>query len=53
MGHRTDKLGLSMGTIFANCTSYGKGEQEALATVQRMLHSLNQATTNSDFFGDN
>jgi len=21
--------------------------------VQRMLHSLNQATTNSDFFGDN
>jgi len=53
MGHRTDKLGLSMGTIFANCTSYGEGEREALATLQRVLDSLNQATTNSDFFGDN
>ena len=42
-----------MGTIFANCTSYGEGEREALAMVQRMLHNLNQATTNSDFFGDN
>ena len=42
-----------MGTIFANCASYGEGEREVLATLQRVLDSLNQATTNSDFFGDN
>ena len=43
-----------IGTMIANYTGYGEGEREALATVQRMmLHGPNQATANSDFFGDN
>lgn len=49
------KPGLSvfMGTMFTNCADYGKGEREALATMQRMLHGLNQATSNSNFFDGN
>ena len=51
----TDEPGLSviMGAMFANGTSCGQGERKALATVQRMLHGLNQVAGNSDFFGDN
>ena len=43
-----------IGTMIAIYTSYGEGEREALAMVQRMLlHGPNQATANSDFFDDN
>ena len=41
-----------MGTVIANYTGYGEGEREALAMVQRMLHGLNQAISNPDYFGN-
>ena len=41
-----------IGTVIASYTGDGEGEREALAMVQKMLHGLNQATANLDFFGD-
>ena len=38
--------------MIANYTDHSEGEREALAMVQRMLHDLNQATANPDYFGD-
>ena len=35
--------------MFAN---YSEGEREALATMRRMLHGLNQATSNLDYLAD-